>query len=89
MTQWTEWIGYVAAMCTTTAFVPQAVQVFRTRRTDDLSLGMFSLLTVGIALWFAYGLLCDSPPIYLANGTTLVLAGYILIMKLTEGSRRP
>ena len=84
----TEWIGYLAAVCTTTAFVPQAVQVFRTRRTDDLSLGMFSLLTVGIALWFAYGLLQDSPPIYLANGTTLVLAGYILIMKLTEGSRR-
>jgi len=85
----TEWIGYVAAFCTTSAFVPQVVQVFRTRRTDDLSLGMFSLLTVGIALWFAYGLLRDSPPIYLANGITLVLAGYILLMKLTEGSRRP
>ncbi|MBK8592355.1 MAG: SemiSWEET transporter [Sandaracinaceae bacterium] len=84
----TEWIGFVAAFCTTTAFIPQVVQVWRTRRTDDLSLGMFSLLTVGIALWLVYGILHDSAPVYLANGCTLVLAGYILYMKLTEGSRR-
>ena len=84
----TEWIGFMAAFCTTAAFVPQVVQVWRTRRTQDLSLGMFSLMTTGVALWLAYGLLADSAPVYVANGATLVLAAYILLMKLTEG-RRP
>ncbi|MEZ4324729.1 MAG: SemiSWEET transporter [Polyangiales bacterium] len=85
----TEWIGFMAAFCTTAAFVPQVVQVWRTRRTQDLSLGMFSLMTTGVALWLAYGLLMDSAPVYVANGATLVLAAYILLMKLTEGRRRP
>ena len=83
----TEWIGFVSAFCTTAAFVPQVLLVWRTRRTHDLSLGMFSLMTTGVALWLAYGLLLDSAPIYVANGVTLVFAGSILFMKLTEGSR--
>jgi MtN3 and saliva related transmembrane protein len=63
------------------------VQVYRTRRTQDLSLGMFALLTTGVALWLAYGVLLGSAPIYVANGVTLVLASYILGMKLTESRR--
>ena len=82
-------LGFVAACCTTVAFLPQALQVHRTRRTQDLSLGMFSLFTTGVALWLAYGLLIGSAPVWIANACTLVLAGYILYMKLTEGSRAP
>ena len=84
----TEWVGFAAAFCTTAAFVPQVFRIWRTRRTHDLSLGMFLLMTTGVALWLGYGLLLDSAPIYLANGVTLTLAGYILFMKLTERRRR-
>lgn len=83
----TEWIGFAAAFCTTAAFVPQVIRVWRTRRTHDLSLGMFLLLTTGVALWLAYGVLLGSAPVYVANGVTLVLALYLLFMKATEGSR--
>lgn len=83
----TDLLGYVAAFCTTVAFFPQARQVYRTRRTQDLSLGMFSLLTTGVALWLGYGLLIGSAPVYIANACTLLLAGYILYMKVTEGRR--
>lgn len=82
-------LGYAAAACTTVAFLPQALQVWRTRRTQDLSLGMFALFTTGVALWLAYGLAIGSAPVWVANCLTLVLAGYILYMKLTEGSRAP
>lgn len=81
-------LGYVAAFCTTAAFLPQALQVYRTRRTQDLSLGMFSLFTTGVALWLGYGIAIGSAPVYVANTVTLVLAGYILFMKATERSRR-
>ena len=83
----TDWLGYIAAFCTTVAFVPQAWQVFRTRQTQDLSLGMFGLFTTGVALWLWYGLRIGSTPIVIANVLTLMLAGYILVMKLTERGR--
>lgn len=81
-------IGYVAAFCTTIAFVPQARTVWKTRSTRDLSLAMFLIFTVGVALWLVYGLLLGSWPITIANIFTLILAGYILFMKITEGRRQ-
>jgi MtN3 and saliva related transmembrane protein len=75
-------IGYIAAFCTTTAFIPQAAKVYRNKRTKDISIGMFLLLTVGISLWLVYGLILMALPIILANGVTLIFALYILIMKI-------
>ncbi len=82
-----EPLGYVAAFCTTVAFVPQAWLVYRTRQTHDLSLGMFLLFTAGVALWLVYGVLVHATPVVVANALTLLLAGYILAMKLTEKRR--
>ena len=77
-----EIIGFVAAVSTTIAFLPQAIKTWKTRRTKDLSLGLFSLLTIGVFLWLVYGVLTNSRPIILANLFTLVLASTILIFKL-------
>jgi MtN3 and saliva related transmembrane protein len=35
-----EWLGFVAAVLTTTSFIPQAVMTIRTRDTRGISLGM-------------------------------------------------
>lgn len=75
-------IGYTAAFCTTVAFIPQAYKVFKTKRTNDISLGMFLLLTFGVFLWLIYGLILAAVPIIAANFITLILAFYIFIMKL-------
>lgn len=83
----TDWLGYIAAFCTTVAFVPQAWLVYRTRQTHDLSLGMFLLFTTGVALWLWYGVRIGSTPVVVANALTLLLAGYILFMKITEKRR--
>jgi len=78
-------IGSVAATLTTTAFIPQAWKVWRTRHTADISLGMYALFTVGVALWLSYGILLESWPIIIANCITLLLAGTVLTMKLKFG----
>ncbi len=75
-------IGYLAATLTTASFVPQAWHTFKTRDVSGISLGMYSVFTVGISLWLAYGLLLAAWPIVLANVITLALAGTILAMKL-------
>lgn len=77
-----EWIGYAAATLTTAAFVPQAWQSWRTRDLRGVSLGMYSVFTLGIALWLAYGWLREAWPIVVANAITLALALLILALKL-------
>ena len=78
-------IGSIAAVLTTVSFVPQVVKVLRERQTAGISLGMYALFTVGVALWMVYGLLIHSPPVWLANGITLVLAGVVLVTKIRLG----
>ncbi|MDE3016709.1 MAG: SemiSWEET transporter [Pseudomonadota bacterium] len=80
-----EWIGYVAAVFTTAAYIPQTIKVFRHRHTAGISLGMYALITCGIALWFVYGVLIDSLPIMLTNGITFVMTSAILVMKIRHG----
>lgn len=81
----TETIGYVAAVLTTSSFVPQALHTFRTRDVSGISLGMYSVFTAGISLWLVYGLVLGAWPIVLANVVTLGLAAAILAMKLRFG----
>jgi len=78
----TELLGYAAAILTTLSFVPQAVLTFRTRRTEGVSLGMYSAYTLGIFLWLLYGIGLGMWPIIIANTITFVLAAAILVMKL-------
>ena len=79
---WIDVIGSVAAVLTTASFVPQAWQTFKTRDVTGLSLGMYSVFTVGVALWLVFGILMQSWPLMIANGITLLLASAILAMKL-------
>jgi len=80
-----DWIGSAAAALTTTSFIPQAVRIFRTRHTTDISLGMYALFTLGVTLWLAYGIQLSSWPIIVANAVTLLLAGAVLVMKIKFG----
>jgi MtN3 and saliva related transmembrane protein len=81
----TEWIGFAAASLTTASFIPQAWLTFRTRDVRGISLSMYSVFTLGVALWLAYGLLLQAWPVVVANAITLVLALAILVMKLRYG----
>lgn len=84
----TELIGYGAATLTTLSFLPQAWLSFRTRDVSGVSLSMYIVFTIGVALWLAYGLLMHMWPVVLANVVTLSLALVILVMKLVYG-RQP
>jgi MtN3 and saliva related transmembrane protein len=80
-----EWLGFVAAVLTTTSFIPQAVMTIRTRDTRGISLGMYIIFVIGLAFWLAYGIYLDSLPMIFANVITLGLAGTILALKLRYG----
>lgn len=77
-----EIIGYCAAFLTTIAFLPQAIQSWRTRDLAGVSLGMYGLFTAGVGLWLIYGLIIEKWPLILANALTFALALSILILKV-------
>ena len=79
---WTTIIGIAAGVCTTIAFLPQAIKALKTRQTKDLSLGMYWILAVGVFLWCVYGIVISDLPVILANSITFVFASAILILKI-------
>ncbi|MGD5605298.1 SemiSWEET transporter, partial [Xanthomonas citri pv. citri] len=78
-------IGFAAATCTTIAYAPQAIKVWKTRSARDISLGIFLIMVLGLTLWLIYGLLSGDAPLVAANAITILLAGGILFMKLKYG----
>lgn len=74
-------LGFAAAVCTTGAFVPQVLMVWRERGAPGISTGMYLMFIFGVALWLGYGLALGSWPVVIANGVTLLLASGVLGMK--------
>ena len=75
-------IGFFAAFCTTIAFLPQVIKVYKTRSTKDISLSMFLIFTTGVLCWLIYGVLIVDLPIIIANIVTLILSLIILAFKI-------
>jgi MtN3 and saliva related transmembrane protein len=80
-----DYAGYAAALCTTGAYVPQVLRVWRTRSTQDISLKTFAVLVTGLSLWLVYGFWRGEIPLIAANSVTLVLASTILYFKIRHG----
>lgn len=78
-------IGFAAGVCTTGSLLPQVFKTLKTKNTRDISLYMYILLSLGIFLWFIYGVLLKEIPIMVSNGFSLVLAVVVLVLKLRHG----
>ena len=80
--QLSDVLGYAAATLTTASFVPQVWRTLRTRDVSGISLKMYSLFTLGIAVWLAYGIVLKQTPMLVANSVSLVLACAVLVMRV-------
>ncbi|GGY46930.1 SemiSWEET transporter [Parvularcula lutaonensis] len=81
------WFSFAAAVLTTASFVPQALLVLRTGKTEGISLTMYAMFTVGVACWLVYGAILGSWPMIVANLITLALASLILSLKIRDTIR--
>lgn len=77
-----ELIGYLAGLLTTIAFVPQVLQVVKTKSTKDISLAMFLVFSTGVLSWLIYGIFVNSLPMIIFNFLIFVQALVILGYKL-------
>ena len=74
--------GTVAGTLTTLAFLPQVMKVIKTKDTQSLSLGMYLMQVIGVALWFIHGVSIRDNALMIANGITFCLSLVILTYKL-------
>ena len=78
----TEFYGYIAAILTTIAFLPQLYKTWVTKSAKDVSLITLILFIIGLICWIIYGIKINSTPILVANIVTFIFNFSILILKL-------
>ena len=77
-----EFFGYIAAILTTAAFLPQLIKTLKTKTAEDVSLVTLIMFICGVGCWIIYGYKISSLPILIANIITLILNLFILISKI-------
>ena len=82
MTALFTFVGFAAGTLTTLAFLPQVLHTYRHKSVEGLSYTTLVTFSLGVVLWFVYGLYLHSWPMILANGVTLLLQLPLLVMKL-------
>ncbi|WP_269611019.1 SemiSWEET transporter [Prochlorococcus marinus] len=80
--------GFLAALLTTIAFLPQLYKTWKTKSAEDVSLIMLILFIIGLICWIIYGSKIDSTPIIIANVVTFIFNFSILILKITYTERK-
>lgn len=78
---YTEIIGFVAAVLTTAAFLPQVYKTWKTKDVSGLSFPMLIIFFVGIVCWLIYGVLKESPSMIFANSITIVSSFLLMYFK--------
>ena len=73
-----EFIGFLAAILTTSAFLPQAFKIWKTQSADGLSLTMYLVMGTGTLCWLIYGILIQSPSIIVANSISISIIIFIV-----------
>jgi len=80
-----HYLGLLAGTLTVASFLPQVIRTWRSRKTGDLSLGMFALLVTASTLWIIYGFVINDLAVILTNVGMVVLNGSIGVAKLKYG----
>lgn len=75
-------IGFIAAFLTSVSFIPQAIQVIKTKDTSGISLMMYSMFVLGVALWTIHGFIINDLAVIIANIVTFIFAFIVLAYKI-------
>ena len=82
-----EIFGYIAGALVTVVLLPQVIKAIKSKSTEGISLYMYIVYVLGIAIWDVYGILLKDLPLILANSIAIVLALAVLIIKAVNVKR--
>ncbi len=74
-------LGLTAGTITSFTFIPQVIQIWKTKSAKDLSLVMLLLLITGVSMWLSYGILVEDAAIIYTNSMVLAMSLIMLFFK--------
>ncbi len=83
---WITVAGSLGGFCTTFAFVPQVLKIWK-QGGRDLSYGMLTLYLVGVMLWLVYGILLRAQAVIVTNFATAILISFATALKAWTARR--
>ena len=66
-------IGICASVLTALALLPQLIKLIKEKDSENISVGMLSILLIGLILWIIYGILNMDLIIAVSNSTSLLI----------------
>jgi MtN3 and saliva related transmembrane protein len=78
------YVGGTAALLASLSYIPQVKKAWPRGSTQDLSLSMLGVLTLGLTLWLVYGVLKGDWVIIIANALGASLCAIVLGCKLRD-----
>jgi MtN3 and saliva related transmembrane protein len=77
-----EYVGFLAAFFTTSAFLTQADKILKTKVYEGLSLANYVVMAAGVLCWLLFGILIKSPSVIFANIISLTIVLFIIFFIL-------
>ena len=74
-------LGLTAGTITSFTFIPQVIQIWKTKSAKDLSIVMLLFLIVGVSMWLSYGILIKDAAIIYTNSMVLAMSLIMLFFK--------
>jgi MtN3 and saliva related transmembrane protein len=77
-----EYLGFAAGLFSMIAFIPQVYKTYKLKSAKGISIQTFIILSLGLILWIAYGLVVRKAPLYITNAVVLVVSSAQIILKI-------
>jgi MtN3 and saliva related transmembrane protein len=74
-------LGLAAGTITSITFLPQVIQIWKTKSVKDLSMQMLLLLILGVTMWLTYGILVKDAAIIYTNSMVLTMSLVMMYFK--------
>jgi MtN3 and saliva related transmembrane protein len=75
-------LGLAAGTITSITFLPQVIQIWKTKSAKDLSMPMLLLLILGVSMWLTYGIIVKDAAIIYTNSMVLTMSFIMLFFKI-------
>lgn len=80
---WIELMGHTGSLLSSLTFIPQVYKVWKTRRTQDLSLTMMLIVFTSTIVWVVYGIGLMLWPVIICNSFICLLSLLLIYFKLS------
>ncbi len=81
-------LGLAAGTITSITFLPQVIQIWKTKSVKDLSMPMLLLLILGVSMWLTYGILVMDAAIIYTNSMVLAMSFIMMFFKIKYNEKR-